>query len=88
MYGQGLTWQSCRPAGFMFKKFTTAQQNYAIHELETLAILEALMKWEDKLIGYDVHIIMDHKALEFFKNPINDDSKAASLDGLYVKIHV
>jgi len=44
-----------------------AQQNYAIHELETLAILEALMKWEDKLIGYDVHIITDHKALEFFK---------------------
>ena len=51
----------------MSKKFTMAQQNYAIHELETLAILEALMKWEDKLIGYDVHIITDHKALEFFK---------------------
>jgi len=67
MYGQGPTWQNCRPAGFMSKKFTTAQQNYAVHELETLAILEALMKWEDKLIGYDVHIITDHKALEFFK---------------------
>jgi len=67
MYSQGPTWQNCRPAGFMSKKFTTAQQNYAVHELETLAILEALMKWEDKLIGYDVHIITDHKALEFFK---------------------
>ena len=67
MYGQGPTWKSCRPAGFMSKKFTTAQQNYAVHELETLAILEALMKWEDKLIGYNIHIITDHKALEFFK---------------------
>ena len=38
-----------------------------IHELETLAILEALIKWEDKLIGYDICIITDHKALEFFK---------------------
>ena len=51
----------------MSTKFTTAQQNYAVHKLETLAILEALMKWEDKLIGYNIHIITDHKALEFFK---------------------
>jgi hypothetical protein len=71
MYGQGPTWQKCRPTGFMSKKFTTTQQNYAVHELETLAILEALLKWEDKLIGYRVHIITDHKALEFFKTQIN-----------------
>ncbi|KAG6886674.1 hypothetical protein C0995_005989 [Termitomyces sp. Mi166 len=51
----------------MSRKFTTAQQNYAVHELETLAILEALLKWEDKLMGYNIHIITDHKALEFFK---------------------
>ena len=51
----------------MSKKFTTAQQHYAVHEMETLAILEALQKWEDKLIGKKVHIITDHKALEFFK---------------------
>jgi len=67
MYGQGPTWKNCHPAGFMSKKFTTAQQNYAVHKLETLAILEALLKWEDKLIRYDIHIITDHKALEFFK---------------------
>ena len=67
MYGQGPTWNVCRPAGFMSKKFTYAQQHYTVHELETLAILEALHKWEDKLIGRRVHIITDHKALEFFK---------------------
>ena len=71
MYGQGPTWQKCWPAGFISKKFTTAQQNYAVHELETLAILELLMKWKDKLIEYDIHIIMDHKALEFFKTQSN-----------------
>jgi hypothetical protein len=71
MYGQGPTWQKCHPAGFMSKKFTTAQQNYAVHELKTVAILEALLKWEDKLIGYRIHIITDHKALEFFKTQIN-----------------
>ncbi len=67
MYGQGPTWQTCRPTGFMSKKFTIAQHNYRVHELETLRILEALMKWEDKLMGYQIHIITDHQALEFFK---------------------
>ena len=67
MYGQGPTWKSCRPAGFMSKKFSSAQQHYAVHELETLAILEALHKWEDKLVGQKFHVITDHKALEFFK---------------------
>ncbi len=67
MYGQGPTWQSCRPAGFMSKKFTTAQHNYQVHELKTLGILEALLKWEDKLMGYHIHVITDHQALEFFK---------------------
>jgi hypothetical protein len=67
MYGQGPTWQTCRPAGFMSKKFTSAQHNYRVFEQETLAILEALLKWEDKLMGYRIHVVTDHKALEFFK---------------------
>jgi hypothetical protein len=71
MYGQGPTWQRCRPAGFMSKKFTTVQQNYAVHELETLAILKSLQRWEDKLVGYKIHVITDHKALEFFKTQSN-----------------
>jgi hypothetical protein len=67
MYGQGPTWQTCRPAGFMSKKFSDAQRHYRVFEQETIAILEALLKWEDKLIGYRVHVVTDHKALEFFK---------------------
>jgi len=51
----------------MSKKFTSAQQHYAVHKLETLAILKALIKWEDKLLARNIHIITDHKALEFFK---------------------
>jgi hypothetical protein len=46
MYGQGKTWQTCRPAGFMSKKFTNAQRNYRTYEHEIIAILEALIKWE------------------------------------------
>ena len=51
IYGQGLEWQTCRPVGFLSKKFSSAQQNYRTHEHEMIAILEALIKWEDKLLG-------------------------------------
>ena len=68
MYGQGPTWQTCRPAGFMSKKFTATQRNYRVFEQETLAILEALLKWEDKLQGYHINVVTDHKSLEFFNN--------------------
>jgi len=36
-----------------------------------LTILEALLKWEDKLLGYCIHVVMDHKALEFFQSTLN-----------------
>jgi hypothetical protein len=35
--------------------------------METIAILEALLKWEDKLLGRKITVVTDHKALEFFK---------------------
>jgi hypothetical protein len=67
MYGQGPEWQTCRPAGFLSKKFSNAQRNYRTFEHETIAILEALLKWEDKLIGRRIHVVTDHQALEFFQ---------------------
>ena len=65
--GQGPEWRTCRPAGFMSKKFTTAQWCYRVFEMETMAILEALLKWEDKLIGNRVNVVTDHQTLEFFQ---------------------
>jgi hypothetical protein len=67
IYGQGSIWQTCHPTGFMSRKFSTAQHNYHVFEMETIAILKALLKWEDKLIGNHLHVVTDHQALEFFK---------------------
>jgi len=64
------TWQTCRPAGFMSRKFTDAQCHYRVYEQEMLTILEALLKWEDKLLGYRIHVVTDHKALEFFQTQL------------------
>jgi hypothetical protein len=66
-YGQGMDWQTCRPAGFLSKKFTSAQRNYRTHEHETIAILEALSKWEDKLLGVKFTLVTDNKGLEYLK---------------------
>lgn len=71
IYGQGPTWQECRPAGFMSKKFTSAQQNYRTYEQETLAIIEALSKWSDKLLGRHIVVVTDHRSLEFFDKQDN-----------------
>ncbi len=68
VYGQGPDWHNCRPAGFMSKKFTSAQMNYFTFEVEALAIIEALMKWEDKLIGIPFTVVTDHKALQFLRD--------------------
>jgi len=67
MYGQGPTWQTCQPTGFMSHEFTDTQRHYCVFEQETITILEALLKWEDKLIGYCIHVVTNHQALEFFK---------------------
>ena len=67
VYGQGPDWQSCCPVGFLSKKFSSAQQNYRTHEHETIAILKALIKWEDKLLGRKFVIVTDHKSLEYFE---------------------
>src|SRR6266850_1240509 len=67
-YGQGSDWQTCQPASFMSRKFTAAQMNYATWEHELLTVLEALLRWEDKLLGHKFTIVTDHKALTFFKD--------------------
>ena len=52
----------------MSKKFTNTQCRYFAYELEALGVLEALMRWQDDLMGgCEFTIIMDHKALEYFK---------------------
>ena len=41
-----------------------------MHEHETIAVLEALMKWEDKLLGWKFTLVTDHKVLEYFKTQL------------------
>ena len=71
VYRQGPDWKTCRPAGFMSKKFRNAQQHYQTHKHEMITVLEALMKWEDKLLGHKSTLVTDHKGLEYFETQKN-----------------
>ena len=42
-----------------------------MHKHETLVVLEALMKSEDKLLGKKFMVVTDHKGLEYFKTQPN-----------------
>ncbi|KAL1938571.1 hypothetical protein VTO73DRAFT_11594 [Trametes versicolor] len=72
VYGQGPEWKTCRPAGFMSKKFTSAQRSYRTYEHEALGIIEALMKWEDRLLGRRFKVATDHEALVKMRQSIRD----------------
>jgi RNase H-like domain found in reverse transcriptase len=56
---------------FLSKKFSFAQKHYQTHEHETIAMLEALMKWEDKLLGWIFTLVTNHKGLEYFETQKN-----------------
>ena len=70
MYGQGENWDTCQPAGFLSKKFMSTQHNYYTHKHKTLAVLEAVMKW-DKILGRKFTVVTDHKGLEYLKTQPN-----------------
>ena len=78
LYGQGPDWQTCHPARFMSKKFTLDQRSYRTFKHEALTVIEAPMKWEDKLVGRKFMIITNHEALETIKTS-NCDGKSGRL---------
>ena len=59
------------PVAFYSKSMTPAKRNYRISDKEALAIIKALQHWRHWLEGTQepVHIITDHRNLEYFKNP-------------------
>ena len=61
-------------ARFMSKKLSDTQQNYTMFEHKTFVIIKALLKWEDKLLGFRFTIITDHEVLGY----LNTQQKLSS----------
>ena len=70
VYCQGKSWEQCHPAEFLSKKFSNVQHNYHMHEHETIVISEALIKWENELLGQKFTLVTYHKGLKYFKTQL------------------
>ena len=71
---QGADHKTAHIVVFWSGKFTSTQQNYAVHELELLAIRESLDRFRHLLVGSKFRIYTDHRALEHFKTQKNFES--------------
>src|SRR5437588_4664713 len=61
----GVLYQDRHPIAYMSRKLNPAEQNYATHEKETLAIVEALREWRYYLEGNHFKVITDHLSLKY-----------------------
>jgi hypothetical protein len=66
-----------QPVAYTSRKLSNAEQNYAAHEKELLAIMHALDKWRVYLLGNHFKIWTDHATLKFFQTQPRLSSKQA-----------
>ena len=66
-----------QPIAYTSRKLSDAEQNYAAHEKEMLAIMHALEKWRVYLLGNHFKIWTDHTTLKFFETQPRLSSRQA-----------
>jgi RNase H-like domain found in reverse transcriptase len=69
--GQGQSWDRVKIAGLWSARLTTAQSNYPTHQQELLAIVGALDKFEDQLLGRRFTVVTDHRSLVYLSSQDN-----------------
>ena len=84
-----------RAIGYHSKTLTPAEQNYAIHDKEFLAVVRGLETYRHLLMGtsHPVTVYTDHKNLEYYTHPQNITRRVARLiprlaDYNYTLVHV
>lgn len=53
---------------FASRKLTNSEMNFSTSEREMLSIVYCLKKWETVILGFEVFVLNDHKALSFLLN--------------------
>jgi hypothetical protein len=67
----GTTWETAHPVAFDSIQLSAAQHNYPVHEKELLAVVCALEKWSNDLLGYPISVYTDHCTFEYFNSQQN-----------------
>jgi hypothetical protein len=60
-----------QPVAYESRKLSPAEQNYAVHEKELLAIIHAIRTWRMYLEGQHFTVETDHASLEYIKTQSN-----------------
>ena len=69
--GQGTSPESAYPAAFHSRKFATSQLHYPVHELELLAVVDAIQAFHPILYGIKFTVVSDNKSLSYFLKQTN-----------------
>ena len=69
--GQGPSPEKAHPAAFHSRKFATSQLHYPVHELELLAVVDAVQSFHPQLYGTRFTVVTDNKALSYFLSQTN-----------------
>jgi len=69
--GQGPSPEKAHPVAFPSRKFATSRLHYPVHELELLAIVDAVQSFHPMLYGTWFTVVTDNKALSFFLSQTN-----------------
>lgn len=64
-----------RPVAFESRKLSPAEQGYATHEREILAIIHSLRQWRCYLLGRKVVVYTDHMSLKYLMTQHNLSSR-------------
>jgi len=54
-----------KPIAFASRKLNQAERNYSVTDLEALAVVWALKHFREIILGYDVHVLTDHRPLKY-----------------------
>ena len=69
--GQGPSPEKPHPPAFHSRKFATSQLHYPVHELELLAVVDAVQSFHPQLYGTRFTVVTDNKARSYFLSQTN-----------------
>ena len=69
--GQGPSPEKAHPAAFHSRKFATSQLHYPVHELDLLAVVDAVQSFHAQLYDTRFTVVTDNKALSYFLSQTN-----------------
>lgn len=76
------------PVAFTSRKLHTSEKNYAVHEKEMLAIIDALKTWRHYILASEITVFTDHHSLTYFSTQPSLSDRQVRWSGLLQEYNV